>query len=250
MLCRLYTPIIWRALNAANAQVRVNAVLLLVDAFPLRNPDATAEEFEELLQRQFDALTFLLKDPSPIVRAAAVQGLCRVFAIYWELIPKDVLSDGLSVICSELAYDAASPDVRLAVIQGLHYLLENAPLSHTSLRRHLTAMGKLLHDASLKNRVAFVEMLLVVKDIPDIKFWDVIDLPHLLFRMELDPPEVSKRIVSLLMSSFFPLKKDTATRILRTTVLIKKNPAAARRFFHYLPKYAPLPTGNIAHFET
>jgi hypothetical protein len=36
MLLRLYRPILFRALGAANAAVRRNALLLLLDAFPLR----------------------------------------------------------------------------------------------------------------------------------------------------------------------------------------------------------------------
>jgi len=36
--------------------VRANASALLIDAFPLQNPDATNEEADELLQKQFDIL--------------------------------------------------------------------------------------------------------------------------------------------------------------------------------------------------
>lgn len=57
VLYRLYEPIIWRALNAPNPIVRKNAVTLLVDAFPLQNPNSSDEEVDELMQKQFDHLT-------------------------------------------------------------------------------------------------------------------------------------------------------------------------------------------------
>ena len=40
----------------ANAQVRANAAALLVDAFPLQDPDANVEETDSLMQKQFDIL--------------------------------------------------------------------------------------------------------------------------------------------------------------------------------------------------
>ena len=42
MLLRLYEPILWRSLAAANPHVRKNAATLLIDAFPLHNPDRCA----------------------------------------------------------------------------------------------------------------------------------------------------------------------------------------------------------------
>ena len=44
------------------------------------------------LQRQFRAFETALKDPSPEVRAASAQGVCRVLSIYWELIPQRVVT--------------------------------------------------------------------------------------------------------------------------------------------------------------
>jgi hypothetical protein len=36
--------------------VRRNAVTLLTDAFPLQNPEASAEETDAIIQKQFDML--------------------------------------------------------------------------------------------------------------------------------------------------------------------------------------------------
>ncbi len=68
------------------------------------------------------------------MRATVVRGWCRILAIYWEVLPLEVISDLLSVIVPELAFDMSSPDVRLAVIQGIKYLFENNPLSHVMLK--------------------------------------------------------------------------------------------------------------------
>lgn len=43
MLLRLYHPLLFRDLAAANAGVRNNALQLLVDAFPLQDSTASAE---------------------------------------------------------------------------------------------------------------------------------------------------------------------------------------------------------------
>ena len=43
MLLRLYHPLIFRDLAAANAGVRNNALQLLIDAFPLQDTSSSAE---------------------------------------------------------------------------------------------------------------------------------------------------------------------------------------------------------------
>ena len=231
MLYRLYAPILWRSLNVANADVRCNAVSLMIDAFPIQNPGAGPEETSELLQRQFDNLMMLLKDDSPSVRAISARGLCKVFAIYWEVIPSQVLGDMLQILAVDLAVDSSSAEVRLAVIEGFKFLIENTPASHTAMRRYLKKIGKLIHDSNPKNREAFLDLLLVVKALPDIKFWDVTDIDHLLYRLEFDSAAIGERIVILLQNSFMPLKKDAATQLSRALVLLDKNFGAARKFY-------------------
>lgn len=47
LLCLLQVP---------NTDVRTNSASLLLDAFPLQNPDSTAEEVDLMLQKQFDLM--------------------------------------------------------------------------------------------------------------------------------------------------------------------------------------------------
>ena len=55
--------------QAANPQVRANATGLLMDVFPLQNPDAGNEEVDALLQKQFDI--FEVKSIAPWLVARA-----------------------------------------------------------------------------------------------------------------------------------------------------------------------------------
>jgi hypothetical protein len=103
------------------------------------------------MQQQFDALRDLLYDTSPVVRStgfpllmavlkpAAAEGVCRIAFGYWELIPhvrcsppvltaQATITSFLTTLVSDLAHDAASVTVRVAVLKGLAYLLDN-PLS-------------------------------------------------------------------------------------------------------------------------
>ena len=112
----------------ANPHVRRNAATLFVEAFPLQDPSLALGDLDALLQKQFDALHALLKDDAVPVRVVAVQGVCRVLAHFWELIPAPTAKALLLVLCRDLAHDAAANTVRAAVFQGLRHV---DPRSHT-----------------------------------------------------------------------------------------------------------------------
>nr|XP_054362597.1 condensin-2 complex subunit G2-like isoform X2 [Mirounga angustirostris] len=56
MLYRLYKPILWRGLKARNSEVRSNAALLFIEAFPVRDPNFNAIEMDSEIQKQFEEL--------------------------------------------------------------------------------------------------------------------------------------------------------------------------------------------------
>ena len=159
MLLSLYEPILFRRLSAANPDVRRNALAVLVDAFPLRDPGESNEETDARLNEQFGQLTALLKDPVPAVRAAAVAGTCRVLNHYWEVIPGPVTASYIRLMAGQLAFDGASPAVRAAVAEGLAGLADNA-LAQPLLRVVLPQLGALLCDPALRVRVAMAVLLL------------------------------------------------------------------------------------------
>ena len=62
MLHRLYKPFLWRSMRVASADVRANAVTLMLDAFPLYDPNYTKPEMDVELQRQFEFMKVRLND--------------------------------------------------------------------------------------------------------------------------------------------------------------------------------------------
>ncbi|NXU89367.1 CNDG2 protein, partial [Xiphorhynchus elegans] len=243
MLYRLYQPILWRALKARNSEVRANAAFLFVDAFPLRDPSFNAEEMDKEIQKQFEELFSLLEDPHPVVRSTGILGVTQITSRYWEMIPSIIVADLLKKITGELACDTASADVRCSVFKCLPIILENK-LSHPLLEQLLPATKHSLHDNSEKVRVAFVDMLLKIKATKAAKFWNICPMEHLLTRLEVDSRPVSRRIVNLLLNSFFPVNQPEDVWCERCVTLIQMNPAAARKFYQYAYEYTA-PT-NIA----
>ncbi|XP_078285579.1 condensin-2 complex subunit G2 [Rhinoraja longicauda] len=243
MLHRLYQPILWRGLKASNSQVRANAAILFVEAFPIRDPALTSEDADVAIQKQFEEIFNLLEDPQPLVRSSGVLGVCRIVAKYWEMIPPSFLTDLLTKVLHDLSADTSSADVRCSVFKCLPITLDNR-MSHPLLEQLLPGLRNSLHDASEKVRVAFVDMLLKVKAVKAAKFWKICPMEHLLARLELDSRPVARRIVNLLFNSFFPVNQPDEEWCERCVTLVQMNPMAARKFYQYAHEHTA-PT-NIA----
>ena len=71
---------------------RRNALQLLIDGFPLQDPEAPAEETDELLTRQFTLIGAALGDDVPAVRVTAILGVCRLLNVFWELVPSPTIA--------------------------------------------------------------------------------------------------------------------------------------------------------------
>ncbi|KAF5833222.1 condensin II non structural maintenance of chromosomes subunit-domain-containing protein [Dunaliella salina] len=203
MLLRLYRPILFRALTAANAAVRRNSLLVLLDAFPLRDPDTDAEEQDELMTQQFAALSECMADECPLVRAAAVAGAAQVLNKYWEIIPAAATATFVAKLTGDLAYDMSWPSVRVAVLEGLTLLVDN-PHAQPVLKRALPQLAALLGDPSLKVREAMASLLAAVQRTRVIHFYDVVPLEGLLAVMASDAPSVSHKVQQVLVPTYFP----------------------------------------------
>uniref|UniRef100_A0A6G1R1D3 Non-SMC condensin II complex subunit G2 n=1 Tax=Hypotaenidia okinawae TaxID=2861861 RepID=A0A6G1R1D3_9GRUI len=243
MLYKLYQPILWRALKARNSEVRSNAAVLFVDAFPIRDPSFSTEEMDNEIQKQFEELFSLLEDPHPVVRSTGILGVSQITSKYWEMIPATILADLLKKLTGELTCDITSADVRCSVFKCIPIILDNK-LSHPLLEQLLPAVRHSLHDNSEKVRVAFIDMLLKIKATKAAKFWKICPMEHLLARLEVDSRPVSRRIVNLLFNSFFPINQPEDEWCERCVTLIQMNSAAARKFYQYAYEYTA-PT-NIA----
>eukprot|EP00051_Salpingoeca_urceolata_P017934 m.249024 g.249024 ORF g.249024 m.249024 type:complete len:1108 (+) comp19082_c0_seq4:119-3442(+) len=244
-LVRLYEPILWRALRVARPSVRANAAALLCDAFPLQLPDATRPEIDQMLQKQFDIFKELLEDDVPIVRCTAVEGVCRIAGIYWELIPYPTIAALLTKMVNDLSRDATSAAVRTAVFKGINFVMGNH-LALPLMKQLLPRLRDSIHDPSERVRSAFIDCLLFVKGIRDVKYWDVVPVEHLLARLEVDSHAIAEKLAGLMATSYFPQKKTDASRAGRCAKLLRVNPGAARRFYQLLP--CRVATNTLARF--
>ncbi|KAF7669955.1 hypothetical protein LDENG_00105460 [Lucifuga dentata] len=243
MLCKLYRPFLWKFLSAPNFEVRANATFLFTEAFPVHDPDQSCENIDQTIQKQLDTVMALLDDPHPTVRSTATLGVCKILAKCWELLPATIIIDFLKKPVVELAADSSSPDVRCSVFKCLTIVLDNV-LSHPLLEKLLPTLKYSLHDNSEKVRTAFLDMLIKVKAVRAAKFWDVCSMDHLLARLAIDSPSVSKRIVNLIFKSFYPLNESEREWCCRCITLIQMNPMAARKFYQYAYKHTA-PTNII-----
>ncbi|VTJ83671.1 Hypothetical predicted protein [Marmota monax] len=232
MLYRLYKPILWRGLKARNSEVRSNAALLFIEAFPVRDPNFHTMEMDSEIQKQFEELYSLLEDPYPMVRSTGILGVCKITSQYWEMMPPTILIDLLKKITGELAFDTSSADVRCSVFKCLPIILDNK-LSHPLLEQLLPALRYSLHDNSEKVRVAFVELLLKIKAVRAAKFWKICPMEHILVRLQMDSRPVSRRLVSLVFNSFLPVNQPEEVWCERCVTLVQMNHAAARRFYQH-----------------
>jgi hypothetical protein len=238
MLLRLYEPILWRALRVANPTVRSQAATLLVDTFPLQDPDATHAEIDALLQKQFDALGQLLMDSAPKVRVVAVHGVCSILSNFWELIPLSTSTALLSRITTELAYDSSSTAVRAAVFNGICDTLEQH-LSHATLRQLLPACAPLINDRSDRVRASFVRLLQKVKCVRTIHFLEVVPATKLMQRLRADAsvPAVAAPLTELLLNSYFPSGANGSQLLTRCVAFIRNDCAAAQVFYSYVHQF-------------
>lgn len=178
-LLRMWRPFLFRALQAANAGVRKNAVGILTDAFPLCDPEAPAEETDALRAQQVTALYELMMDPCPAVREAAVGGAATVLDRFWELIPTVTAARYVARIVDDLAFDKASGAVRAAAVEALALLVENA-LAQPLLKAVLPRVAPLLADMSPRVRGAVADLLLAVRGVRAIRFYEVVPVETLL----------------------------------------------------------------------
>lgn len=136
--------------------------------FPLEDPEATKEEKDALLDKQFFLLERLLTDDCPEVRKIAVEGSCRVLHLYWEIIPSPTITKMIRKIFDDMSHDVCH-EVRLSSLKGIVYLLGN-PHSHEILKVLLPRLKHLMLDSVLTVRVAAADLLLHLNAIRNFQF--------------------------------------------------------------------------------
>lgn len=155
-------------LQVASPNVRQNALHLLLDLFPLEDPDSTKEVKDTMLGKQFYLLEKLLVDDCPDIRVVAVEGSCRILHLFWEIIPSPIITKILTKNFNDMSHDISN-EVRLSTLNGVIYLLGN-PQSHEILKVLLPRLRHLILDNVLSIRRALVDLLLVIRDIQNFQF--------------------------------------------------------------------------------
>ncbi|KAE8796203.1 Condensin-2 complex subunit G2 [Hordeum vulgare] len=231
LVFRLSEPVLFRSLQVANSNVRHNALHLLLDLFPLEDPDVTKDVNDPLLEKQFFLLDKLLMDDCPEIRAVTVEGICRILNQFWEVIPSPTISKNLSKIVDDMSKDSCN-EVRLSTLNGLIYLLDN-PQSHDILKVLLLRLSDMVFDPSVSVRAAAVDLLLAIRDLRSFQYNKVVGLGTLLSSLADDHPRVAKKITKLLIPSYFPSKLPLKEACARCIALIKRSPAAGARFCEF-----------------
>lgn len=117
LLQRIYEPVLFRALTAANGNARRNAVLVLHDAFPIHDPSSSASKTDTLINKQLSELLRLLLDPCLAVRVAAITTSSAILDAYWEFMPSATASSIITTLADKCAKDSASPQARQATVK-------------------------------------------------------------------------------------------------------------------------------------
>ena len=84
LLYRLYSPILWRSLSAANPIVRKHAVGVLDQVFPLHDPNNS--QMKVAIEKCTQALKATLQDVDPKVRVAASQAAANICSLFWDVL--------------------------------------------------------------------------------------------------------------------------------------------------------------------
>uniref|UniRef100_M4BE65 Uncharacterized protein n=1 Tax=Hyaloperonospora arabidopsidis (strain Emoy2) TaxID=559515 RepID=M4BE65_HYAAE len=232
MLYRVCSPILWRGVRAPNDSVRRQAAILLFDNFPLRDPAFNNEMMDVTLQKQFDTFNELLGDSHPALRVAAIEGVSKVLSVYWELLPAETIRGFILKLIVDLVNDVSSSTVRAAVFEGVQFILDNHN-SHSMLKPLLPMLAPLINDRNEKVRAEFGALLVRIKSIRDLHFYDVVPVNDLLCRMVMDRdrPLACKQLVSLFLNSYFPQSVGGSSQVARCLALVRKNPGAAMVFY-------------------
>ena len=170
----------------------------------------------------------LLTDKSPAVRVAAVELVCHVLDSFWELIPSPTIGSLIAALVDQTVRDMSSIAVRVAVLRGLGKLC-NHPLAQPVLKAALPRVSACLNDSSARVRAAMVDLLLIVRGVRAIKFYDIAPLDSLLESLVDDEEQVARKIAKLLIPSYIPVSKSPEVALERVCSLLEQNKLAGEK---------------------
>lgn len=237
MLFRMYTPIIWRSLSAANPMVRVHASSILSRTFPLRDPTKGKIHLKEVNDKSVESLLNLMNDVDHKVRVGGCVATIHILGVYWDALSSKDIRALLNQVIMKHASDASSSAVRVQAVNGITQLLD-AKASHGVLRPLLPLLGDLIHDRVERVRLATVRLLLKLKKMKGFKYYHTVPSNHLLSRLGAEGEgvkqptgPVASALTELLSNSYFPQGVKGSEQMRRTLLFLEKNRKAARVFY-------------------
>lgn len=242
-LAHMYEPLAFRYLHSANVEVRENAFLVLMAACPLQSPQFTAEKNLRFIQQFVEEFKSGLSDESSRVRAVAAKSVCRVLYEWYDLF-SGFKAQFINFIATKSVFDLSSPDVRIAAIEGLIFLLSRAECIEI-IKAKVKDMVSLLYDPNEKVRLQFIKFIHATVNLENINIFEFIHIDHFIFKMINDSDEVVSMICQILHPSIFPSIKKASKhkltntkRVARCVYLTSKSITAAKRFYSFLPQFA------------
>ncbi len=237
LLFRMYSPILWRSLAAANPLVRIHASSVMATTFPLRDPKGGKFHLKDVNDKSIKALLTLMNDVDPKVRVAGCDSSIRILGVYWDALSSNDIRSLLNHIVMKHAKDAASSIVRAQAVNGISLLLDSKA-SHGVLRPLLPLIGNLIHDRVERVRLMTVHLLLKVKKMKGFKYYHIVGRDHLLARLATERDDgkdpngpVANALTELLSNSYFPQGVKGSEQIRRTLLFLTENSKAARVFY-------------------
>ncbi|KAL5261419.1 hypothetical protein ACHWQZ_G007199 [Mnemiopsis leidyi] len=231
MLYTLYKPLLWRALDAPNGDVRANATVLFLGVFPLIPARYNKVQFQDTLEEQCSKIKELMMDAHEAVRVCATQGCAQILEDFWRILPAHHLTTLLTTLCCDMTHDMSSSEVVVAALQGVQLLLNN-PLSHVALKKLLPVLSNHIYHPAVSVRNVMVSLLLTLHQTSIFKFWDLVPAEDLLSIVEnTKPGPVRQKIVSLLVHLYFPVDESLSVQIQITLDMLRKCPDVHRSFY-------------------
>lgn len=82
-----------------------------------------------------------------------------------------------------------------------------------TLQELLPQLGSHINDNSQQVRSAFLDLLIRVKSVRNIRFFDIVSLDNLFLRLAVDTQAIAEKITNLLLHSYFPYNKPAKDQV-------------------------------------
>ncbi|KAL0233978.1 hypothetical protein PCE1_002481 [Barthelona sp. PCE] len=237
VVLRLTEVLMFRYLMCANNFVRANAARLLVMFLLPISPDLNKKQQKSKQQEILQTYSNMLDDESDVVRALAVKGICVILREFWlpNRLNEATCRAFLDILLSNLAFDAKSPDVRCAVLEGTCAVLENE-FTHPFVREHLGKLLRLLYDKSAKVRRSALKVVVAIAHLRNIGLLEFLQLEELMFLLLVESDEKLKKKIAAIIIETTLSKDSTPEKLLqRIMTMCSRSVVGTAELFRMIP---------------